>query len=397
MTMPDTRPKASPVVTQPFKTVEAAPLRLGITNVFGEPLLPSTWSGAPFNLSRALERLGAEVMGIYPRTSRRHDYWDVFRHVVTLGARPVTWNGVRRAAYSRTRRARTVMLETQRLGLEHVLHTGTLDLPGLLGMDEAKHYLYCDHTWNLVLRHHEQRWDGMSAGRLARVDEMERDAYSTARHIFTFGRYVRDNLIEHYGVPPERVTVVGSGMGPISPYVGPKDYAHGPLLFVAKQMFVEKGGRLVLKAFRLARRRRPDLRLFIAGNPRWRAYVRDEPGVHVFGHLPWDELQALQRSAALLVQPMFNDPWGQVYLEALASRTPVIGLDRNGLPEIIQDGRHGFLVPVADPVVLAETIIDALADPNRLVRMGESGQRHVLNSYSWEHVARVIYDTIGRV
>lgn len=373
----------------------SSPLRIAITSVFGDPLDPATWSGAPARLARALGALGTEVASINGHTDRRYDLWDALRHLATFGGRPLRRETLMRVPPGRTRRALAVLRETRRLGVAHVLHTGTLDMPVPGNDDGVRHYLYTDHTWNLALRHRPEgrQWP---ARRLQRIEALEREAYATTRHIFTFGRYVRDDLVDHYGVDPARVTVVGSGMGAIRPYDGPKDYAHGPLLFVAKHQFVEKGGALAVKAFRLARRRRPDLRLIMVGNDGWPAMMREEPGLHVHGRLPADALEALFRSAALLLQPMFNDPWGQVYLEALASRTPVIGLDRNGLPEITENGRHGFLVPVDDPVVLAETIVDAMSDPGRLSRMGESGQRHVLAHYSWDRVASAVSETIGR-
>jgi glycosyltransferase involved in cell wall biosynthesis len=92
---------------------------------------------------------------------------------------------------------------------------------------------------------------------------------------------------------------------------------------------------------------------------------------------------------------MLNDPWGQVYLEALTSRTPVIGLNRNGLTEITNDGAYGFLVDQADPYALAFAIVEAAFDPDRLAAMGAAGQRHVMENYSWDRVARTIAETIS--
>jgi glycosyltransferase involved in cell wall biosynthesis len=89
---------------------------------------------------------------------------------------------------------------------------------------------------------------------------------------------------------------------------------------------------------------------------------------------------------------MLNDPWGQVYLEAIASLTPVMGLNRHGLPEIVDGGRLGFLVDRAEPAALAEAILNAVADPLRLAGMAEAAQRHVLENYSWKRVAeRIAY------
>ena len=89
----------------------------------------------------------------------------------------------------------------------------------------------------------------------------------------------------------------------------------------------------------------------------------------------------------VLVQPMLNDPWGQVYLEAMVSRTPVVGLNRNGLPEIAGHGRYGFLVDQAEPHALAAGIEEGLSNLDRLGWMGIEGQRHVLRHYSWDAVA----------
>ena len=369
--------------------------RLAITSVFGDPMDPTTWSGTPFNIARELRAYGTEVTGILPWPTGRQEPWDGWLDRLTFGGRLLRREFLIRAAVTRSRRAQAIAQAARKLGAECVLHTGTLDMPApvMADGDEPAHYLYCDHTWNLALRHAPRRHRLFSSWR-RQFEDLERESYAMSRHIFTFGRYVRDDLIEHYGVDPAHVTAIGSGMGAIRPFSGPKDYAHGPLLFVAKHFFVEKGGPLAIKAFRVARRRRPDLRLVIVGSKGWRKFVHDEPGVRVLEHVPWNVLEELYHSSALLVQPMLNDPWGQVYLEALISRTPVIGLERNGLPEITENGRHGFLVPVADPVVLAETILDAMSDPDRLARMGESGQRHVMASYSWARVARRIHDVM---
>ena len=151
------------------------------------------------------------------------------------------------------------------------------------------------------------------------------------------------------------------------------------LLFVAKHLFQAKGGVLLLEAFELARRRRPDLTLTIVGDERSRAFVGNRPGITFHAHLPWQALQQLYRDATLLVQPMLNDPWGQVYLEAMVSRTPVMGLNRNGLPELVDGGRHGFLVDRAEPAALAQAILSAVSDPQRLERMAATAQRHVLS------------------
>ena len=367
--------------------------RIAITCVFGDPRDLKSWSGAPANLARELERIGVTVESIRPSIGRLEKLGVAACDMMAGLGRPVSTEQVLRGLRSRRRMAAQVAEQASRIGARHVLHTGTFDLPACDLGAGVKHYLYCDHSWALTRAHHIDvpRYNKRA---LAAFDQAEREALAGLAHVFTFGAYVRDNLIAHYDLPPEKVTAVGSGMGAIEPYEGPKSYDKPALLFVAKHLFKAKGGLLLLEAFDLAHRQRPDLRLTIVGDERSRAFVGERPGVTLQAHLPWEKLQQLYRESTLLVQPMLNDPWGQVYLEAMVSRTAVMGLNRNGLPELVDGGRHGFLVDRADPSALAEAIVSAVSDPGRLERMATTAQRHVLQNYSWGRVAeRIAYSS----
>jgi glycosyltransferase involved in cell wall biosynthesis len=365
--------------------------RVAITCVFGDPRDLKSWSGAPANVAKELERLGVTVEAIRPGMSRWEKLGVAACDMIAGLGRPISTEQVLRGLRSRRKLAAQVAEQASRIGARHVLHTGSFDLPACDLASGVKHYLYCDHSWALTRAHHIDvcRYNKRA---MAAFDQAEREALHGLAHVFTFGAYVRDNLIAHYGLPPEKVTAVGSGMGAIEPYRGPKTYDKPALLFVAKHLFKAKGGLLLLSAFDEAYRQRPDLRLTIVGDERSRSFVGDRPGVTLHAHLPWEKLQQLYRESTLLVQPMLNDPWGQVYLEAMVSRTPVMGLNRNGLPELVDGGRHGFLVDRADPSALAEAIVNAVSDPKRLESMAATAQRHVLHNYSWSRVAeRIAY------
>ena len=364
--------------------------RVAITSVFGDPRKTTTWSAAPANVASALERRGVTVEAIHPHVGRVTKAAIALRDLLVGRGRPVSSEQVLRSLSMRRRLAAQVAQAARRQGVRHVLHTGTFDLlPEQTAETDVRHYLYCDHTWALARKHHVHAT--RYSGRAERAfEQAERASLASLAHVFTFGSYVRDNLIAHYGLPPERVTAVGSGMGAIEPWTGPKDFTRPRLLFVAKHIFQAKGGPLLLEAFQRAHQRRPDLELTVVGDERSRRFVPPTRGITFHAHLPWEELQRQYREATLLVQPMLNDPWGQVYLEAMTSRTPVMGLARNGLPELVDGGNHGFLVDRADPDALAEAILCALADPLRLERMAETAQRHVLGAYSWDRVAERI-------
>ncbi len=363
-----------------------------ISNAFGPPLNKSTWSGAPANIAEALERRGLRAVGIDTSMNHVAHAACAALHLLRYRRGFSTGEIVSRGAAMRAMRARKVANDTARLGIDKVLHTGTFDLPISQDSDGAEHYLFCDHTWHLS---HAYRPGIVSESTASTFDEIERLAYHRCRHIFTFGKFVRDDLIAHYGVNSGRVTVVGSGRGSIHPYHGPKDYNAGRLLFIAKHYFAEKGGNLLIDAFCIAVRRFPRLSLTIVGGAAEPSLFRGMPNIDFRPFVTWPELERLLRDASLLVQPMLNDPWGQVYLEALVSRTPVLGLARNGLPEITQDGRHGFLVDKATPQAIADAIVDAMSDSNRLAAMGATGLQHVVDTYSWDRVGTEIFGVLA--
>ncbi|HEX3720181.1 MAG TPA: glycosyltransferase family 4 protein [Verrucomicrobiae bacterium] len=278
-----------------------------------------------------------------------------------------------------------------RAGVNTVLHTGTFDLPGTAGGKGLERYLLCDSTWDLAARYSTEI-SHYSSKSLRVSDRLEIKALKGGLHVFPIAHYVKDNLISHYGVNPGLITVVGTGRGKIAPFHGKKDYASGPILFAAKDRFKEKGGRLLLEGFQIANKKNSSIKLVLAGKAVEDMALPGMPNVTVAGHVAWEELQRLFETAALFAMPAYNEPWGLVYLEALACRTPILGLARNSLPEITQNGRFGFLVEKPDPKFVAEALLRACVDPKGLEQMGSEGQEQCLAAYSWRRTAGLILE-----
>ena len=71
----------------------------------------------------------------------------------------------------------------------------------------------------------------------------------------------------------------------------------------------------------------------------------------------------------------------------MACGTPVVATTAGALPEIVEDGATGLLVPPADVESLAEAIRTLLAEPERCRSMGEAGVRRVRERFSWRRTA----------
>ncbi len=352
----------------------------------GDPKHPKTWSGTPKNITDALENLGFTVFGIDSSIKSKYQrrvYW-LFHKVFGLG----TYN-YGRGRLARTLSASILQAQSKTFGCKKVLHTGTLDLP-ISKLDRGiEHYLFCDSTWNL--------WSQSATDiklytpkMLQIAEELEQESYSQIKHFFPISSYVRENLITHYRINPKQITVVGTGRGSIEPFTSKKDYRNGHILFVAKERFADKGGFILLEGFKIAHKSNPSLKLVIVGRDEYRDLIGSINNVSVTGYIAWEELQNLFNTAALFAMPALNEPWGLVYLEALACKTPILGLNRNALPEITNHGQYGFLVNEPTPDSVADAILSAFSDLDRLQNIGEAGQKFCLETFSWEQVATKI-------
>ncbi|MFE9974053.1 glycogen synthase [Streptomyces hirsutus] len=129
---------------------------------------------------------------------------------------------------------------------------------------------------------------------------------------------------------------------------------------------------------------------------------RVRAGVHwVPQMLPRPEVIQLLTHAAAFVCPSVYEPLGIVNLEAMACGTPVVASRVGGVPEVVEDGVTGVLVPVDDVFEqgLAHALDSVLGDPEAARRMGEAGRERAVGVFGWDTVARrtvALYEEIRK-
>ncbi|KZE94285.1 Capsular glucan synthase [Agromyces sp. NDB4Y10] len=118
-------------------------------------------------------------------------------------------------------------------------------------------------------------------------------------------------------------------------------------------------------------------------------------------HLPRNELTALLTSATCFVCPSVYEPLGIVNLEAMACGAAVVGTATGGIPEVVEDGVTGVLVPIEqsddgtgtplDPerfvADLAEALTRVVSNPERAREMGAAGRLRAERHFAWAAIA----------
>lgn len=208
--------------------------------------------------------------------------------------------------------------------------------------------------------------------------------------IFTQNEWSRKAVIGNYAISQDKVLNVGFGIN-VTPYFGEKDYGNELLLIVLRKGAEKyKGLLLLLDAFRLLRLKRQSVRLAVVGTD----MGSDQEGVTCYFNQPREVTVELFKKSSLYVMPALHEPNGITYLEALANKTPVVGLNRFAFPEFAGNGEWGFIVENPDPQELADILNDALGNKERLERMGKLGQEYVLSRFSWDIVADKILNAM---
>lgn len=100
------------------------------------------------------------------------------------------------------------------------------------------------------------------------------------------------------------------------------------------------------------------------------------------GYLERDELNKYYESCSIFVAPSLYESFGFIYIEAMSYAKPVIGCGVGGVPEVIEDGVSGLLVPPEDHLALARGILRLLNDGPLMAIMGANARERVRNSFT---------------
>jgi glycosyltransferase involved in cell wall biosynthesis len=206
------------------------------------------------------------------------------------------------------------------------------------------------------------------------------------------------------GVAPERAVTVHEGIDLAHVAAAPAVNLHeelwlphgSPIVGNIAALVPHKGQKHLVEAAALVVRRVPDARFVIAGEGELLESLEHqikhlglEKHVLLTGFRP-DVLSVL-KAFDVFVMSSVTEGLGTSLLDAMACAKPIVATTAGGMPEVVEDGRTGILVPPRDHQAMADAIVRLLEDATLRQRMGEAGLSLVSAKFSSE---RMVLDTL---
>lgn len=226
-------------------------------------------------------------------------------------------------------------------------------------------------------------------------NRLERRTFRHVDVVVTPSEVSKADLVEGYGVPPERVRVIPYGVDVPAALVAS---ARNPsaILFVGI-LERRKGLQFLLNAMALLRRDFPQMRLRVVGQgpsgPELQRLARRlgfGDRIVFLGHVEDLELERLYASSGIFAFPSLQEGFGFAPLEAMAHGLPVVTTTAGSLPEVVQDA--AICVPPGDPEALAGALRRLFEDAPLREALAARGREHVMRAFSWDATAQRLLD-----
>ena len=231
-----------------------------------------------------------------------------------------------------------------------------------------------------------------------------------ASFVVTVSEHNRTLLRDLYGEPAEKVAVIHCGVDLtlFRPEAARRSARPFTLLCVAS-LEEYKGHLYLLAACRELRTKRLDFRCLLVGDGEDRSRIEAEIERHglrdvvtLLGHQPRGRVSELMAEADVLVLPSITTKEGKkeglpvVLMEALACELPVIATEISGVPELIEDGTTGLLVPERDAAALAAAVLLIHRNADLRRRLGAAGRDKVLRSFDVRRTTATLHALLVR-
>ena len=230
-----------------------------------------------------------------------------------------------------------------------------------------------------------------------------------ADHYIAISKKIKSVMLTD-GIPEQRISVAYSGINLVRFTASSIDHLITELnLTKDDQIIVNvahlswvKGQAHLVKAIPLVLTKFPNARFFIVGAGELldelqalASSLKIDQNITFTGFR--NDVGAFYQISDIVVMSSIQEGLGTAVIDALALAKPVVATEAGGIPEIIEDGVTGTLVPPADPKALAEGIITYLANPEQARQVGLQGQKKIREHFSMDTMVEKNIDVYTRL
>jgi teichuronic acid biosynthesis glycosyltransferase TuaC len=230
---------------------------------------------------------------------------------------------------------------------------------------------------------------GYAGGWCKRISQL---VYRSASSVICVSEKVRDQVLEG-SAAPVNTTVVYNGVDPEA-FAPAKDKMASGVILSVGNLIPTKGHELLLRAFAAVHQEFPNSSCEIIGDgvelSRLRALAEEldiGEKVHFLGRRSRSQVADAMRHSTLFALPSRYEGLGCVYLEAMSAERPIIACRGQGIEEIIQHRRNGWLVGPGNLQELADALSVLLKDAELRQQIGGQARQTILESYTLTHQA----------
>lgn len=343
---------------------------------------PSSWSGTPYAIFSNFQKQGVEVVTYNPYVWKQKSIAKFFIRILSHTLLPYLGNDLSFWDQKILRYLIVRKLKKERINKVFYAANGVC-----ISGKNIRSYLYSDavsHERYLYFPYARKRgWLRNFIHRQILVKSEDKQ-FLSMEHVFTQSDWVERYLIDQLNYPHQKVEKVGFGLN-IKLLTEDKSY-EAPLLLIVLRKGNEKlkGLCLLLEAFKKVKERIPNVKLAVVGTD-----GNKQDGVVYYYNQPRSVTVELFSKATLYVMPALNEPNGQTYLEGLANKAAIVGLNRFAFPEFCGYGKYGYICQHDDAEELADILISALRNLPEIEKKADEGYHYVANlNYNWEDIVK---------
>jgi glycosyltransferase involved in cell wall biosynthesis len=218
---------------------------------------------------------------------------------------------------------------------------------------------------------------------------LQRAVYRFAHRIVANSNAAAAQVVAE-GIPESRLAVIPNGID-LDRYATPRRARGRHVVTTVANLRVEKGHEVLLDAAAIVCRTHPEVRFQLVGEgPMREARVEQARALGIEGQVAFlgyrEDVAEVLAESDLFVLPSRTEAFPNGLVEAMASGLPSIASNVGGIPELLQHGCNGLLVPPGDAAAVATAILTLLEDERTAVALGDAARATVASRYSFDRM-----------